>query len=198
MQAGVQAGTVLSCVSQKPRSTLRLAYPHSTPTRRAVHMKWAAQGRQGDGSFVWKTGDPSPCLSHKDGAHEMCRLPQHSAPRTQAQDGKTGGRFFHFVGKDRGTVPLSCMQVKNRPRLAPTCMNAKTVHMKCTVSPTIHSRPKPRTQCHTSATSLRKQPSKLPFKRPTPNTGQCTRMCTAANAPRMALLAGTPLPIAGA
>ena len=36
--------------------------------------------------------------------------------------------------------------------------------------------PSPRTQCHTSATSLRKQPSKLPFKLPTPNTGQRTGM----------------------
>ena len=32
----------------------------------------------------------------------------------------------------------------------------------------------------------------------TPNAGQCTRMCTAASEPRMAHLAGTPLPRAGA
>jgi len=48
----------------------------------------------------------------------------------------------------------------------------KTVHMECAVSPTISKaalivtsfpvpRPKPGTQCHTSATSLRKQSSKL-------------------------------------
>ena len=68
--------------------------------------------------------------------------------------------------------------------------------MECAVSQkmfTLHiPRSKPGTQCHTSATSLRKQTSKLPLKLPTPATGQCTR-CTAATAPRTAHLAGTPL-----
>ncbi|MDR3540851.1 MAG: hypothetical protein P4L69_07820, partial [Desulfosporosinus sp.] len=75
--------------------------------------------------------------------------------------------------------------IKNRPFSRPVRNLAVT-------------RPKPGTQYDTSATSLRKQTSKLPFKRPTPNAGQRTRMCAAANAPRMALLAGTPSPRAGA
>ena len=53
--------------------------------------------------------------------------------------------------------------------------------------------PKPRTQCHTSATSLRKQISKLRVSDP-PDAGQRTRTCAAAIAPRMALMVGTPLP----
>ncbi len=52
----------------------------------------------------------------------------------------------------------------------------------CAVSLSV-LRPQTRTQCHKSATSLRKQPSKLPFKRLTPHTGQCTGMYTAASKP---------------
>ncbi|HEY8909860.1 MAG TPA: hypothetical protein VIM51_06215 [Desulfosporosinus sp.] len=42
-----------------------------------------------------------------------------------------------------------------------------------TISKAVLSVPQtqPGTQCHTSATSLRKQPSKLPFKRPTQTRG---------------------------
>ena len=116
----------------------------------------------------------------------------------------------------RDRASIKNMQVKNRPFSRFFSRFHQTVHMKCAVSlkPSspnpkypnylqrktkrlVAPRPKPRTQYDTSATSLRKQNSKLPLKRPTPNTGQCTRMCTAANAPRMALLAGNPFPKAG-
>ena len=49
-------------------------------------------------------------------------------------------------------------------------------HEMCRLPNLPYSGPQPRTQCHTGATSLRKQPSKLPFKLPTPDTGQRTRM----------------------
>jgi len=55
-------------------------------------------------------------------------------------------------------------------------------------------RPQPGTQCDTSATSLRKQTSKLPFKRPTLDTGQCTRMCTATNRAKDGEFGGYPAP----
>ncbi|MDR3543499.1 MAG: hypothetical protein P4L69_21465, partial [Desulfosporosinus sp.] len=56
---------------------------------------------------------------------------------------------------------------------SPTC--TKTVHMECAVPPTFRSPTPARDAVSHSATSLRKQPSKLPFRQPTPNSGQRTR-----------------------
>jgi len=52
----------------------------------------------------------------------------------------------------------------------------KTVHMKCAVSPTFRPTTQAWDAVSHSATSLRKQNSKLPFKLPTPDTGQRTGM----------------------
>ena len=77
----------------------------------------------------------------------------------------------------------------------------KTVHMKCAVSPISKAGliappfhvPSP----GRSVTRARRlYVSRIANSvKATPNTGQSTRMCTAATAPRMAHLAGTPLPL---
>ena len=101
------------------------------------------------------------------------------------------------------TVPHSVPRPKprkqeNRPFASTT--SKQTVHMKCAVHPNGPGPvlrppdPRPGTQCDTSATYLRKQLSKLPFKRPTPDTGQCTRMCTAANCAKDGAFGGNPAP----
>ncbi|KJS88579.1 MAG: hypothetical protein JL57_11155 [Desulfosporosinus sp. BICA1-9] len=106
------------------------------------------------------------------------------------------------------------MQVKNHPQLARLSTSIDGAHKMCRlpslsffvprflffvlpffvlpflVLPFLD--PKPGTQYDTSATSLRKQTSKLPFKRPTPDTGQCTRMCTAANRAKDGEFGGDP------
>ncbi|MDR3599976.1 MAG: hypothetical protein P4L49_05755 [Desulfosporosinus sp.] len=51
--------------------------------------------------------------------------------------------------------------------------------------------------CVTRARRLYVSRSKLPFKQPSPDTGQPTKMCAAASEPRMAHWPGTPLPKAG-
>ena len=118
---------------------------------------------------------------HADGAHEVCRPPKrsisrHSSPRPPTQDRDAREPSLRF--------------------------RAQTVHTKCAVHPNDPSpvirlpvlRPKTGTQCDTSATYLRKQNSKLPLKRPTPDTGQCTRMCTAGNCAKDGAFAGNPAP----
>ena len=71
---------------------------------------------------------------------------------------------------------IAGLKHRNRPPASLLDSCTKTVHMECAVSlalrlPVFRSsffvpRSKPGTQCHTSATSLRKQKSKLPCKRP--------------------------------
>ena len=70
----------------------------------------------------------------------------------------------------------------------------RSVPSSQTVPPFPVLRARPGTQYDTSARYLRKQLSKLPFKRPTPNTGQCTRMCTAANCAKEGAFGGDPAP----
>ena len=126
---------------------------------------------------------------HSDDAYEVCRPPKRSFSRVPPS-----------------LRPKTQRKQENRPFASPSLQPCtQTVHAKCAVHPNGPSpvlrlsvpRPKLGTQCDTSARYLRKQTSKLPFKRPTPDTGQCTRMCTAGNRTRMSDLPGTPHPIAG-
>ena len=114
---------------------------------------------------------------------------------------------------------LANFRSSDRPQTRGRALASDDAHEACrppqTFPPSLRlsvPRPEPGTQCDTSATYLRKQISKLPFKRPTPDTGQCTRSLLAilgyrdtrpslasgcalpATAPRMAHLPGTPHP----
>ena len=97
-------------------------------------------------------------------------FPSSSSPHHPFQEHSSDDR--ENVGKNVRTIFASYI----------TCTQSKMVHKKCAVpdrlSPLAHvstfqclsvplfQRPKPGTQCHTSATSLRKQNSTLPCKRP--------------------------------
>ncbi|MDO0824465.1 hypothetical protein [Desulfosporosinus nitroreducens] len=112
-----------------------------------------------------------------------CAFSQATSPSTQDQRPVvTQARYLYVSTK--ATFPLS----PPAPERSVNKATQEGAHEMCLLPSNVPLDPRPRTQSDTSATSLRKQKSKLPFKRPTPEAGQCTGMYTAASEPETAHL----------
>jgi len=104
----------------------------------------------------------SSCPTKTEGAHVMFLLPSiiPFVPKTRDAVPHEHNVFFYVsrIANFRSSDPRYGAVLQDQSLKA---------HMKCAFSlASFPSFPRPRTQCHTSATSLRKQPSKLQFKRP--------------------------------
>ncbi|SDG09359.1 hypothetical protein SAMN05443529_10163 [Desulfosporosinus hippei DSM 8344] len=87
----------------------------------------------------------------------MCLLPSNVPPFLDPRRSVTRARRLYVSSYFRRATS----RLKHAPRPKPE--GAHDMCLRPSKRPPV---PRPRTQCHTSATSLRKQLSKLPFKRP--------------------------------